>query len=63
MHDDELLKIKIREILKKYDGIIDLAGDSLVEEISQEINLHMEKEDGPKEIANVINDIDSKEWD
>jgi hypothetical protein len=65
MHDISLLRVRIEEILNRYDDmpIIEMTKDSFVEEISQEIALFMDEGDKPKDIASVINGIDFRKWE
>jgi hypothetical protein len=65
MHDDELLKVKIEEILDKYDSmpITGPTTTSLVEEIALEIASHMETGDGPQVIARFMDRVDLRKWE
>lgn len=65
MHDKDLLKIKIEEILNRYHDmpVFSITKASFIEEISQEVALFMDEGDGTWEIASVIDEIGFRKWE
>jgi hypothetical protein len=63
--NNENVVSKITDVLKRYQTLprILIIRNSLVEEISNIIANSMSTNDGPKEISDVMKDIDLSDWE